>query len=149
MAYYSGTQNEIETVLRTLGIGAGTLDDLAPDDVARSQGDIDQRINSALSMLYYTPLKLITRNGTQKYPDPIPELARRMVAADLIINTLTDVASNIIATAEAMSKESKRDLFNLANGITGANWLDGQIKKTRNHFMPPNIAPASEPIPNV
>ena len=144
--YYSGSVSDIQTVLRTLGVGSGSLDDLDTTDVQASQRDIDQRIDGALSNLYYVPISQVIRGGVTKFPPPLPELSRRLVASDLIINTLTDVSANITSTAEVMAKESKRDLFNLVNGVTGANRLDGQIKKTRNHFMPPNIAPAAEPM---
>jgi len=147
MAYYSGSLSEIQNVLKALGIGSGTIDDISPETVYASQADIDQRINGALSNMYDTPLVQITRDSVTKYPDPIPELARRLVASDLIINTLTDVDANVMATATVIASESKRDLFNLVTGLTGANQLAGQHRRVRNHFMPPGIAPAAESMP--
>jgi len=145
--YYSGTIDDLKRILKTLNIGSGTLDDLQTTNVEASQADIDQKIDSFLSNIYYTPLKQIVRSGVTKYPDPIPEIARRMVCADLILNTLVDIDTSVVGTAQGVIADARRELFELGSKLVGSTRLEGQREKTRNHFVPPGIAPASDPTP--
>jgi len=146
MAYYSGTLDEIKLVLRSLGIGEGTLDSLSPDQVYESQAYIDGQIDSILSEVYYVPLREITRSGVTKYPDPIPHIARRMVAADLIINTMTDVDQNVVQTAQNVDTDERNTMYEFASQTIGSRKLAGQLEKTRNHFAPPGIFPGPNPV---
>ena len=146
MAYYSGSVSDIKVVLRTLNIGSGTLDNLDEIAVAESQAKVDAEIDSTLSNLYYTPLSLITRNSVSKYPDPIPYMARRLVAADLIINSLVDVNANVVQTAQNVATSERQTLFEMGAGNVGSQRLAGQVCKSRNHFQPSGIVPSIPPV---
>jgi len=146
MAYYSGTVTDVQVVLRALGIGSGTLDSINPTQVEEAQKKIDGDVNAALYVIYYTPLSQITRSGTTAYPDPIPAMTRRLVAADLILNTMTGVDQNVIQTAENIAKEERQRLYDLGSGLVGASRLSGQLLKARNRFAPAGVVPSPLPL---
>ena len=149
MVYYSGTVADIQLVLRSLSIGSGSLDSLNDTQVEESQKKVDGDINVAMYVIYYTPLIQITRNGVTAYPDPIPAMARRLVAADLILNTMTGIDQNVIQTAQNIAQEEIRRLYDLGSGIVGASRLSGQLLKARNRFTPAGIAPSPSPVQRV
>lgn len=146
MVYYSGTVSDIQVVLRSLAVGSGSLDALNDTQVEESQKKVDGDINAALYVIYYTPLSQITRSGLTAYPDPIPAMARRLVAADLILNTMTGVDQNVIQTAKNIAEEETRRLYELGNGLVGASRLSGQLLKARNRFAPPGVVPSPLPV---
>lgn len=146
MAYYSGSVSDVQVVLRSLGIGSGTLDSLSPTAVEESQKKVDGDVNAALYIIYYTPLSQITRGGQTAYPDPIPAMARRLVAADLILNTMTGIDQNVIQTAQNIAQEETRRLYDLGSGLVGASRLSGQLLKSRNRFAPPGVVPSPLPV---
>jgi hypothetical protein len=146
MAYYSGTTDDIGRILKTLKIGEGTLDELLKSDVEAIQKDIDTKIDASLSNLYYTPLQQITRSGVTKFPDPIVYIAKRLVAADLILNSQVNVDTNVATTAQTIAAKVEKELFELGSKTVGSKKLDGQRVKTRIRFAPPNIFPSAEPL---
>ena len=146
MAYYSGTQTEIERVLKSVKIGTDRLSSITPTDLAWYQKQADSYINDKLSGSYYTPLTQVTVGDTTDYPDPIPIMAAMQTAVIIMEVHYTEVEPNEMAAVERMKADIASRIANLVEGASvGANVLRGQNLRARNHFVNPRVAPREDP----
>jgi len=146
MAYYSGTAQEVQMFLDgVLSIGTGRAN-IPTEEVEKHQSAIDEFVNARLSSTYAVPLKQITRNGEAKYPDPIPYITKRLVAASLISTFYSGEAPNVSEQARRIREEALFDLESLING-TGAGTvrLEGQRLISKVRAAKPTLQP--QPVP--
>lgn len=148
MPYYSGDIDEIKKLIRQVSIGAGRSDEITAGVVEKFQKDCDSLINSRLSSMFTCPLIQITRDSVTKFPDPIPAIASRWTAAEIVLRAYTEVSPQESAAAEVWRERALAELDEFVNGVvTGSRDLEGQIRRSRNHFAPPTIVPKTPPLP--
>lgn len=147
--FYSGDNiDEIKKLIRQVSIGAGRSDEITPEVVAKFQKECDSLINSRLAPMFTCPLIQITRDGETKYPDPISAIAARWVAAEIVLRAYTEVSPTESDAAKVWRERSLAELDELCDGAqTGTRDLEGQIRRSRNHFAPPTIVPKTVPLP--
>lgn len=147
--FYSGTDiEEIKKLIRQVSVGAGRSDEITPAIIAKFQKEIDSAIDSRLSPLFTCPLIQITRDGETKYSDPISFIACRWVAAEIVLRAYTEVSPQESDAAKVWRERSLAELDELCDGAqTGTRDLEGQIRRSRNHFAPPTIVPKTVPLP--
>lgn len=137
--FYSDPIDEIKSHLRMIGIGAGDTDSLSPDDILKRQARCDRWIDGRLRSVYLCPLVVVTRGSDQRYPDPIPEIARRWIAGTIVMDCFTDVQPNQQESAKAYIAQAEAEL---AQCLLPLYRLEGQRLKSRN----PGSDPQSEPL---
>lgn len=141
--YYSGTLENLERVLRMVNLEGGRLSNVGEDEVRVYQAEVDRLINRRLSPYYAVPLAKLVDD---RWPDPIPFIAARLVAADIIHNEFTEIEANQSAAAQTMKQNALSELDRLTMGfLAGAQRLEGQRFKSRNRFARPSITPLSTP----
>ncbi len=145
--YYAGTYQEVVRFIgQMISIGTGMADILKPADIEKFMSDTDEEINSILNEVYYTPLKKLPNN---KYPDPIPFIAKVLTAAQIIQVYYKEISPNESAAVKKMQEESYFRLNRIVNGTIsyGSSRLEGQRIKARNKFVSPTIGPSQPPTP--
>lgn len=145
--FYSGQISDIEELMRHVGIGDTKVDAIPENSVERYQGEIDDIINTTLRPHIEVPLRKVTRNGNTDFPAEIKFIARRLVAAEVILNEMTEVDSNSSRSAEDMKRKAMRSLYQYVNGpLVGSHIMDGQEPRARNQYARPTTPPR-EPEP--
>lgn len=148
MPFYSGDIANIKKLIRQVSIGTGRADEITQATVEEFQVEIDSLINSRLSPLFTCPLIQITRDGVTKFPDPIPAIAARWVAAEIVLRAYTEVSPQESNAAKVWRERSLAELDEFCDGAqTGTRDLEAQIRRSRNHFAPPTIVPKTVPLP--
>lgn len=148
MPYYSGSIDNIKILIRQVVIGSSRDAELTIATVQQFQGEVDSLINSRLSPLFTCPLIQITRDSVTKFPDPIPSIASRWTAAEIVLRAYTEVSPQESAAAQVWRERALAELDEFCNGVvTGTRDLEGQIRRSRNHFAPPTMVPKVEPLP--
>lgn len=148
MNFYSGAIDDIKKLIRQVTIGTGRADEINPATVELFQKEIDTLINSRLAPLFTCPLIQITRSNVTFFPEPIPSIAARWCAAEIVLRAYTEVSPQESAAAQVWRERALAELDEFCNGAqTGARDLEGQIRRSRNHFAPPTIVPKTPPLP--
>jgi len=141
--FYSGTGENIERILNMIEIGGGRLASLTDEDLAIYQEEVDRLINSRLSPYYAVPL---AKDIGGFFPFPIPFIAARIVAADIIHNEFTEIEANKSEAALTMKRNALDELDRLTMGArAGTQRLEGQRVKSRDRFPRPTIIPLTQP----
>ena len=142
----------IKLKLASIGIGKARTDGLAQESIHHYQRWVDSTINSSLSAVYTIPVVRITREGRNLnvanqpvpfFPDPIPEIATAMVAAQIVFHEYTDIDPNTNAAANALfnaAEDRLREIVGI-DGQVGTLRLEGQQLRTRHPFAPPGVMP--------
>jgi hypothetical protein len=142
----------IKLKLASIGIGKARTDGLAQESIHHYQRWVDSTINSALTAVYTIPVVRITREGRNLnqsntaiafFPDPIPEIATAMVAAQIVFHEYTDIDPNSNEAANALfnaAEDRLRELVGI-DGQIGTFRLEGQQLRTRHPFAPPGVMP--------
>jgi len=142
--YYSGNLDNIERILTMIDIGTGRLSSLTPEQLRIYRKEADRVIDSRLSPFYAVPL--VKEYATGLYPEPVPFIAARIVAADVIHNEFTEIDAASSEAATTMKNNALLELDRLADGILRATQLlPGQRRKSGVHFACPGITPRPEP----
>jgi len=150
--YYSGTWEDIQSVLAGLDIGEGKLaEGIKQPDVNRYQEMVDRNIDSILEELYWTPL--IAMN--QKQPDgtvkkvldgSVVRAARYWTAGLIMLNQFQQLSQNMTDQAQGYIDSSRREIFAI---IRFNHRLYGQKQKSNiSRTMPPGMQPADLPEAN-
>lgn len=148
MPYYSGNIDNIKKLIRQVSIGTGRADEITAGVVEEFQLEVDSLMNSRLSPLFTCPLIQITRDSVTKFPDPIPSIAARWVAAEIVLRAYTEVSPQESDAAKVWRERALAELDEFCDGAqTGTRDLEGQIRRSRNHFAPPTIVPKTVPLP--
>lgn len=148
MPYYSGNIDNIKKLIRQVSIGTGRADEITAGVVEEFQLEVDSLMNSRLSPLFTCPLIQITRDSVTKFPDPIPSIAARWVAAEIVLRAYTEVSPQESDAAKVWRERALAELDEFCDGAqTGTRDLEGQIRRSRNHFAPPTIVPKTIPLP--
>ncbi|MFA5623249.1 MAG: hypothetical protein WC981_03405 [Candidatus Dojkabacteria bacterium] len=148
--YYCGTAEDIRRYLTTVSIGSGIADTIKDDASLKDTFyEVNQEIDSILSAMYYVPLRKVKRSGIIKFPDPIKQIAIRMVSGILIDAHYQASNPAVSAYGKNMKEEALLQLHGIINGdekFGGMRILDGQkMKAGRNHFVSSGIKPAKSP----
>jgi hypothetical protein len=144
--YYSGTVQDVQTVLRNVRVGGNRIDDISPADVEKFQKLADSIINGSLSPLFRVPLFKILRDGVREYPQPIQYIAQRIVASLVQESVYSEIEPNKNEVTASMGSEARGELNDLVRGILkGSRVLEGQKIKARNRFVNPRAAPHETP----
>lgn len=143
MAY--STEILVTNAARNIEVSSGIAATMRSDQLGQFIAEADQIIDSRLSALFYTPLRQIVRSGVTKYPDPIPYIASRLAAGLAVRAVYSRIDPKVSENAEAHIKDAMKELDDLASGLAGGRFLDGQTRKARNAFVNPNIAPKDPP----
>jgi hypothetical protein len=144
--YYSGTIEDVKTVLRNVRVGGNRIDDISIPDVEKYQKLADSIINGVLSPLFRVPLFKITRDGVREYPSPIPYIAQRIVASLIQESVYSEIEPNKNEVTSSMGSEARGELNDLVQGVLkGSKELEGQKSKARNRFVNPRAAPYETP----
>jgi hypothetical protein len=146
MSYYSGSQSDVEDIMRSVGVGTSRTDLLSTADLEGFQSRADSIINNRLSGSYQTPLRQITVSGTTKYPDPIPYVAQVLTTVLIYRAVYTEVEPNLSGAIQTLQDEIDSQIKGLVDGAAvGSNLLRGQRLMARNHFQNPRVAPRRDP----
>jgi hypothetical protein len=142
----------IKLKLASIGVGKARTDGLAQESMHHYQRWVDSTINASLSAVYTVPVVRITREGRNLnaanaavpfFPDPIPEIATAMVAAQIVFHEYTDVDPNTNQAANALYVAAENNLREIVgiDGQIGTLRLEGQQLRTRHPFAPPGVMP--------
>lgn len=146
--YYSGGVDDIKKLIRQVVIGTSRDSELNTAVVEQYQADVDSMIDSRLSPMFTCPLIQITRGTVTKFPDPIPAIASRWTAAEIVLRAYTEVSPEESAAAQVWRERALAELDEFCDGAqTGTRDLPGQVRRSRNHFAPPTIVPKTAPLP--
>lgn len=138
--YYSEPDNELIQFLKQIGIGAARADTLTTDDLVTYKKRANEIIDSRLAAVYRTPLHTITRNLKTTYPEPIAQIAQRIVGYMLVNDVFSEVEPNASSNAERHYKMAMEDLDSIA---TRRTLLKGQRYRSRNYGSNPYTEPLS------
>jgi hypothetical protein len=142
----------IKLKLASINIGTARTDSLQEHKIHHYQRWTDSSINAFLSAVYTIPLVRITRTGRNYnaagnevafFPDPIPEIATAMVAAQIVFHEYTDIDPNTNEAANALmlaAEDKLREIVGI-DGQVGSLRLEGQQLKARHPFAPPGVMP--------
>lgn len=144
---YAGTADAVARVARNIVIGGGgRAENITGGNANDFIHDVDEEINAILSSVYMTPLVEITRDGDTFFPQPIPNIARRLAAAYMVQTVYSEIDQNVTAYAEKFGQQALQELNSLSAGVLrGDQNLEGQRKKARNSFANPNVVPRETP----
>jgi hypothetical protein len=135
---------------RNLEVSYGKASVMSPTQLETYIADADTIINAHLSHAYFTPLKVIVREGVTKYPDPIPFIATKIAAAMAVRSVYSRIDAQVSQNADAHLNDAIRELSRFSDGqFQGSNRLDGQTLKARNFFINPYVAPLDPPGPRM
>ena len=144
MSYYSTLDGIQKYLSELVTIGTGEADLVTAPDIAKFQADVDNAINGRLSTTYRVPLIEITRAGIDDafYPQPIPDIANRLVAARVVNTFYKDVQPNNATISDAWNTNATARLTEIVNDTaSGAIKLEGQYLIAKNRFAPPHVVP--------
>ena len=141
---YSDPQNLVLLHVRQIGVGSDRSSTVTPATVSYYQQFADSFINGRLSSIYVMPLLQLNRPSLSglSYPDPIPEIARRLTASYLVLDVFTEIEPNVTSNAQAQMAIAENELQKISNPDY---FLEGQIRKPRNPGSNPFTEPASYP----
>lgn len=141
--FYSGSIENIERILRMIFIGGGRLSNVTDLDITVYQREIDRLMNDRLSPYYAVPL---AKNADDLYPEPIPFIAARLVAADVAHNEFTEIEANESKAATTFKQNALAELDRLTMAVlAGSQKLEGQRELSRLRFARPTIVPLAAP----
>jgi hypothetical protein len=140
--HYAGTAKDIQFLIgNVLKLGTGYAD-ISEQEIEPFLEDADDTIDSALSNTYLVPLKKCNWNGELVYPPPIPNIAKRIVAGNLMETKYSETQPNASILGKKMREEAQMNLAALVAGIgEGKEHLRGQILISKNIFARPTIVP--------
>ena len=144
MSYYSTVDGIQKYLSELVTVGTGEADLVSTTDIEKFQADVDNAINGRLSTTYRVPLVEITRSGISSafYPQPIPDIANRLVSARLVNTFYKDVQPNSATISDAWNTNATARLTEIVNGVaSGGVKLEGQYLLAKNRFAPPHIVP--------
>jgi hypothetical protein len=151
-AYYSGTVENIKSILSVLDIGEGKLaQGFGEEQVAFYQEMVDRDIDSILEPLYWVPLVAINQmqpSGSEVaiLPGRIVKAARYWVAGLILKNEYQQLTQNTTDQAEQYITQSKQDIYSV---IRYNLRLYGQRRKSNmSRTLPPNMQPPAIPEAN-
>ena len=138
--FYSGSIENIRRVVDALTIGSGKKASFGESTCEIYQEEVDQLIDSRLSAYYATPL--VKETDTTYYPAPIPYIASRLCAANIVLVELADIDAATSQYAEAAKNAALDELDRLTQGIfAGSQRLSGQRIRTRSRVVNTGIVP--------
>jgi len=141
--YYSGTKTTIEKFLVAMKIGTDRISSITPDDFSETQTRIDDSLDDELSSVLYTPiLKVQDKDSNSVYPGTIRTIALKRVAAELILTVFSDTEPNITQSAVEYKRQCDEEIARIQKREIS---IRGQIYKNYNKFIPPEIAPLTQP----
>jgi len=146
MSYYSTVDGIQKYLSQLVTIGTGEADLVNTTDIEKFQADVDNDMNGRLGTTYRVPLVEITRVGIAEafYPQPIPDIANKLVTVRLVNTFYKDVQPNDSATVAVWGTEANTRLAEIINGIaSGSVKLEGQHLLAKNRFAPPHVVPIS------
>lgn len=138
-------ETKVTNAARNIEVSSGKAATMHSDQMAIFIAEADQIIDSRLGVLFYTPLRQITRDSVTKYPDPITYIATRLAASLAVTAVYSRVESRVSDNAKAHYEDAMKELDELCAGLAGGRHLDGQTRKARNFFVNPDIAPKEPP----
>jgi len=146
--FYSGTvAGDVQNLMRQVGITLtnqqATLADAIPQDVVeRYQAEVDQIVNTTLDAVTEVPLIKVTRKGVTDFPLEIRYVARRLVAAEIILAEYTEVEPNLSEGGKELRERALAQLRRYADGRIGpSNRVDGQRRRLKDRFVRPTSYP--------
>lgn len=138
--YYSGSIDNIRRVVDMISVGEGKAKSFTESVCKIYQKEVDTIIDSRLRPFYAVPLVKLTE--TDQWPEPIPYIASRLVAANIILVEFTEIDANESEAAEAMRNAALDELDRLTEGLfNGEQVLPGQRKRAGMAFVSPGITP--------
>jgi len=146
--YYSDSLNgssndDIKRLMREINVGSSKTDSITEDTITNYKQEIDAVINNAAEPYFHVPFVKITIDGVQQFSREITYMAQRMVAAQICLRELSEIAQSSSENAKKLYNEAVDQLFSNVNGsISPSQNLSGQRRKSRNRFVPPGVAPA-------
>lgn len=150
--FYSDPYEDLLIHVKAFKVGDARLATLSSDQFKKYQRWADEFINSRLNSLYFVPFTTIVRNLVAKYPDPIPEIARKLVVGYAALDIYSEVEPNKLTAAQDLIAIATKELDRVANQEF---YLTGQRRKSRNpgsnpytepsklNNQPPNLPPAA------
>ena len=140
--FYSGTVDNIRRVVDMLSIGEGRKSSFSEQTCKIYQEEADRIINGRMRSYCATPLVKVSDS---KYPAPIPFIAARITAANIVLSEFSEIDANESEAATGMRDAALDQLDRLTVGLIGGTQrLIGQRIKTRNRFVSPGAAPQYE-----
>lgn len=145
MSLYT-TQLLVQSMAKNISMNGGKTATVTPDDVTAYLNWADDYINAKLHSVYYVPLTTITRNGITNYPPPIQFIATNLAAGWLVESIYQRIEPEISDAGKVHKENAMREIDELYQGaLIGSNILQGQVRKARNSFIDPNVAPLEPP----
>lgn len=150
--YYSGTWENIQSIVKGLDIGEGKLaEGLSQLTINEYQETIDRNIDDILTELYHVPLLKMNQkqpDGTTKkiFPGSMVRAARYWTAGLILLNEFQQLAQNVTEQAQGYVDDSRREIFKI---VRYNHRLYGQRRKSHmSRTMPPGMQPPAFPEPD-
>jgi hypothetical protein len=146
--FYSGTWQDVKSVLSVLNIDEGKLATLDEPVVNKYQEMVDREIDAVLEELYHTPLVSMYRimpDGTQKsvFPGDLRRAARYWTACLLMLNEFQQLSQNTTDQATTYLEDSRRQVYAMKRYN---HRIPGQRRKSHlSRTMEPNFQPPAIP----
>jgi hypothetical protein len=147
-SFYSGSWEDIASVLSVLDIDEGKLATLTEPDVNKYQEMVDREVDAILEELYHTPLVSMYRiqpDGTQKlmFPGDLRRAARYWSAALLLLDGFQQLSQNLTDQANSYVEDSRKQIFAMKSYN---HRIPGQRRKSHlSRTVPPNFQPPQLP----
>lgn len=146
--FYSGTWQDVKSVLSVMDIDEGKLATLNEPVVNKYQEMVDREIDGILEELYHTPLISMRRvqpDGTTKvvFPGDLRRAARYWTAALLMLNEFQQLSQNTTEQATTYIEDSRKQIYAMKRFN---HRIPGQRRKSHlSRTIPPNFQPPSIP----
>lgn len=145
---YSGSWEDVKSVLSVMNIDEGKLATLNEPMVSKYQEMVDREIDGILGELYHTPfisMRQVQPNGTKKvvFPGDLRRAARYWSAALLMLNEFQQLSQNTTEQATTYIEDSRKQIFAMKRFH---HRIPGQRRKSQlSRTISPNFQPASIP----
>ena len=147
-SFYSGSFEDIASILRVLNIGEGKMDNVTQPVINQYQEMVDRDIDAILGECYTVPLRGMNQvqpNGVTKrvFPGDVRRCARYWTAGLMLMNEFQQLAQNVTDQAAGYIEDSKKQIYALkrfTHRIRGQEYKS-QISRT----LPPTMQPSTIP----
>lgn len=149
--YYSGPFENIKTVVRSLNIGDGKIDNIGQSDVNIYQEIVDREIDAQLSSLYFVPIKPFNQvqpDGATRsvFPGNVRRMAIYWSAGLLLLSEYQGNETTVMEAAQNYIDDVRRELFDI---VRFYRRIQGQVQRSfMSPTMPPNLQPPPFPESN-
>ena len=149
--FYSGSFDDIKSVLRIFDIDEGKLAAIEQPDINKYQETVDREIDAVLEDTYHVPIRAMNQVNpvgvkVRVFPGDVRRAARYWTASLLLLSEFQQLSQNTTEQATTYIEDSRRQFYAMKRFT---HRIPGQERKSQlSRTIPPNFQPPSIPEPD-